>query len=365
LMRLLVINGPNLNLLGTREPEIYGSTTLADLDTRVRTWASGLGVDVETEQSNSETRIIELIQTFPGDGIVLNPGAFTHTSRAIADAIVGVGTPVVEVHISNIRRREPWRAVSVVAEACARTIYGRGIVGYREAIRHLANRAAMPFETVRYGPHDDNVGDLRRGGDRLVVLVHGGFWRHEYERDTTESLALDLARRGHTTWNIEYRRLGGGGGWPGSGHDVLMALDAIPQLGLSPDRVTVVGHSAGAQLLMWAASRGAVEPSLHIALAPVLDLAAIAGSGEVGSSECRLLLDQGAPEVMRPDGVETVLVHGDGDQIVPVSQSVEISSRHELEHHRTDCDHFSLLDPTGPEWTWVVDRIAAGTGSPA
>ena len=227
-MDFLVINGPNLNLLGTREPEVYGSTTLDDLNALVEGWASGMDASATSIQSNSEAEIIDAIHGFTGDGIVINPGAFTHTSHAIADAIRGVTTPAVEVHISNVRQREPWRAVSFISDACVRTIYGRGVVGYRNAMRHLLNRVAVPFETVRYGPHPDNVADLRRGGNDVAVFAHGGLWRHEYERDSTESLAVDLNRRGMTTLNLEYRRLGNGGGWPGSGHDVLTALDALP-----------------------------------------------------------------------------------------------------------------------------------------
>ncbi|HEX6299897.1 MAG TPA: type II 3-dehydroquinate dehydratase [Acidimicrobiia bacterium] len=358
-MRLLVLNGPNLNLLGTREPEVYGSTTLEDLDEQVETWGSGMGVEVETEQSNSEARIIELIQTFEGDGIVFNPGALTHTSRAISDAIRGVGTPVVEVHISNIRQREPWRAGSVIADACVRSIYGRGVVGYRNAMRHLVNRAAMPFETIRYGPHPDHVGDLRRDGGDLVILLHGGLWRQEYERDTTDTLAVDLARRGYSTWNIEYRRLGSGGGWPHSAHDALTALDFVPQLGLDSKHVILVGHSAGAHLAMWAAPRSATEVLLHVALAPLLDLAAKSESDEVGADECRRMLTQGAPGSSTPEDVPTVIVHGDTDQIVPVEHSIQFANEHGIEHHSTDCDHFSLLDPTTPEWSWVIKQIGS------
>ena len=358
-MRFLVVNGPNLNLLGSREPEVYGSTTLAELEDQIGVWAGELGAEAEVEQSNDESRIIHLIHTFDGDGIVLNPGAFTHTSRAIADAVAGVNTPVVEVHISNIQEREPWRAVSVLAEAGARTIFGRGIGGYRSAMRHLVNRAAVPFETVRYGPHDDNVGDLRKAGPELVVLAHGGVWKREFERDLTESLAVDLHDRGYSTWNIEYRRLGNGGGWPGSGHDVLTALDSIPRLDVGSDLVTVVGHSAGAYLLMWAAARTRVEVAVHFALGPLLDLETAATAGDVGSEQCALLLDHGAPDAPDPDGVETILVHGDGDQIVPVERSVGFARKHGLEHHRTDCDHFSLLDPGQPEWAWVVDRLGS------
>lgn len=358
-MHLLVLNGPNLNLLGMREPEVYGSTTLGDLEDRLEVWAAVMGVEVETEQSNSEEEIIDLIHTFEGDGIVINPGALTHTSRAISDAIRGVDTPVVEVHISNVREREPWRAHSVIADACVRSIYGRGIVGYRNAMRHLVNRAAMPFETVRYGPHPDNVGDLRKGGGDLVILAHGGLWRQEYERDTMESLAVDLTRRGYSSWNIEYRRVGNGGGWPASGHDMLMALDFVPQLGLGSEHVMIVAHSAGSQLAMWAAPRSYTEVLVHVALGPILDLVATAEADEVGSAACQRMLDQGAPDMVSPAGVPTVIVHGDADQIVPVEHSIRFAEAHDVELHRTDCDHFSLLDPTKPEWSWAIKRIGS------
>lgn len=358
-MRILVINGPNLNLLGAREPEVYGSETLADLDAQLEVWGKEMGTKVNTMQSNGEEHIIDAIHTFDGDGIVINPGAFTHTSRAIADAISSVATPVVEVHISNIRSREPWRAESLVADACVLSIHGRGLGGYRAAIRHLVNRTAAPFETVRYGPHPDNVGDLRRGGDDLVVLAHGGVWKHEFARDLTESLAVDLWQRGYTTWNLEYRRLGDGGGWPGSGHDVLTALDSIPRIHPGLRRLTVVGHSAGSYLLMWAAARMRAAVATHIALGPLLSLTTAVDAGDVGSEQCAQLLGMGAPAEQTPGDVETVIVHGDADQIVPVERSVNFAQRHQVEHHRTSCDHFSLLDPAKQEWSWVVDRLGS------
>ena len=356
-MRFLVINGPNLDLLGTREPEVYGSGTLADLEAQIGRWGVEMGVEVDCEQWNSEARIIDSIHEFDGAGIVINPGAFTHTSRAIADAIRGVATPVVEVHISNIRGREPWRAESVISEACVRTIYGRGVGGYRNAMRHLVNRAAMPFRPIRYGPHPDNVGDLRGTGDQLAVLAHGGLWKQEFERDLTESLAVDLADRGYRTWNIEYRRVGTGGGWPASGHDVLMALDFVPQLGFDPSRVILVSHSVGSQLMMWAAPRSSTKASIHVALGPILDLQAAVENDDVGSVEIRAMLSQGAPGHTSPDGIPTVLVHGDNDQIVPVERSIGFAGGHDLELHNTGCDHFSLLDPRRPEWSWTLDRI--------
>jgi 3-dehydroquinate dehydratase-2 len=358
MMRFLMINGPNLNLLGTREPEIYGSTTLPELEDRVTTWGESLGADVECEQSNDERRIIELIQSFDGDGIVLNPAAFSHTSRAIADAIGSVPVPVVEVHISNIRAREAWRRQSVVSETAVRTIYGRGLEGYKAALRHLVNRHAIEFETVRYGPHDDNVGDVRRGGGDLVVLIHGGLWRQEHERDGMESLAVDLPTHGYDTWNIEYRRLGTGGGWPASAHDVLTAFDFIPRLDTTTDRVTVVSHSAGSLMATWAAERSRTPIDLHVALAPILDLEATIDNEDLGAGEARALMSAGAPAMTVPGKIETVIVHGDADQIVPVERSVALASEHGLVHHRTGCDHFSLINPTTPEWAWVVDRLA-------
>lgn len=356
-MRLLVLNGPNLDLLGKREPEVYGSTTLAQLEQQLADWADRIGVEVEVAQSNAEDALIEAIHDFDGDGIVINPGAFTHTSRAIGDAIAAVPTPVVEVHVSDVHGREPWRAVSVISDACVRTIYGRGLAGYRDALRHLVNRAAWPLETNRYGPHRDNVGDLRRAEKGLVVLAHGGLWRGEYERDLMESLAVDLARRGIHTWNVEYRRTGRGGGWPASGHDVLTALDHVPQLGLDNDRTVIVGHSAGSHLLMWAAARTATPIALHVALAPLLDLEAAVADGAVGAEESRAMLEGGAPTRMTPEGVDTVFVHGEADEVVPHAFNVALARDLGVELHSSKADHFSLLDPSKPDWSWGVARI--------
>ena len=138
-MKLLVINGPNLNFLGIREPEIYGKNTYADLCRLVQDTADTLGVEVEQFQSNHEGAIVDKIQWAWGkiDGIVINPAAYTHTSVAILDALKAVGIPAVEVHISDVDNREPFRTISYAGLACVKTIKGHGFDGYREAMECL------------------------------------------------------------------------------------------------------------------------------------------------------------------------------------------------------------------------------------
>lgn len=359
-MKVLVLNGPNLNMLGVRQPETYGTTTLDELEKDLHRWGESQGVVIEARQSNHEGELVDAIQGSSHDGIVLNPGALTHTSRAIADAIRSVGIPTVEVHISNIREREPWRAVSMVSEVCVRTIYGRGVAGYRHALRHLINHFEHPYQTVRYGPHTDNVGDLRRGERGLVVLVHGGFWRHQWERDTTETLAVDLARQGFNTWNIEYRRLGRGGGWPGSAHDLQTALDFVPQLGVDHEPVTVIGHSAGAVLSLWAAPRSRVRVSGVVALAPITQLGTHGRSGLDGAEEARMLLESGAPDVVRP-AEHVLVVQGEDDRQVPLEHSSGLAGEPGVEVLTVPGGHFELLDPGWAHWDRSVAFLKAAS----
>ncbi len=135
-MKILVINGPNLNLLGLREPEHYGKETYAHLETKIRAHCENKGIEVQLFQSNHEGDLVDQIQNAYGqfDGIVINPGAYTHTSIALLDALKAVGIPTVEVHISKIEEREEFRSVSYVRLACVKTITGHGTDGYLEAI---------------------------------------------------------------------------------------------------------------------------------------------------------------------------------------------------------------------------------------
>ena len=138
-MNILVINGPNLNMLGIREPDLYGRVTYAELCRRIEAHAAERGVEVSCYQSNHEGDLVDAIQNAYGrvDGIVINPGAYTHTSVAILDAIKAVSIRAVEVHISDVDAREPFRRTSYVRLACERTISGHGIDGYLEAMDHL------------------------------------------------------------------------------------------------------------------------------------------------------------------------------------------------------------------------------------
>jgi 3-dehydroquinate dehydratase-2 len=139
-VRIAVLNGPNLNLLGVREPEIYGRETLADVETRLRALATELGVDIEFAQRNGEGELIDLIQKMRGrvDGALINAGAYSHTSLAIRDAFKSVSLPYVEVHISNIFAREPERRRTVLAGGAIALLSGFGTTGYDLALRGLA-----------------------------------------------------------------------------------------------------------------------------------------------------------------------------------------------------------------------------------
>lgn len=138
-MKILVINGPNINMLGIREPAIYGKNTFADLLALLEQTASQEGVTIDQFQSNHEGALVDTIQAAYGkyDGIVINPAAYTHTSVAILDALKAVGIPAVEVHISDVDSREPFRQISYAGMACVKTIKGQGLDGYRQAVKYL------------------------------------------------------------------------------------------------------------------------------------------------------------------------------------------------------------------------------------
>ena len=137
--RILVLNGPNLNLLGEREPAIYGSMTLAQLNAKLAVYARSRRVSLRARQSHSEGRLIDILHAHRkwADGVVFNPGAYTHYSYALRDAVAAISVPTIEVHLSNIKKRESFRRISVIAPVCAGQRYGKGVQSYIEAIDAL------------------------------------------------------------------------------------------------------------------------------------------------------------------------------------------------------------------------------------
>lgn len=262
---------------------------------------------------------------------------------------------------------------------------------------HLARR-----ELLRYGPGPDRVvehfvpaGPRPAGGWPAIVLLHGGYWRQRYDRHLMDPLAESLAAAGLVALNLEYRRVGGSGGWPWTGADVLAAIDVLTGPGrhatldtheLDPDRVALVGHSAGGHLALWAAGQLPVRgrdassgPRLRavVALAPVADLHAAERAGLSGDAARRLLR---APSTAEPGrwraadpmsvvghGHPTLLVHGTADTDVPISQSrayVEAARRAgtPVELRIDDADHFACIDPASDTWAgvqgWLTRQLA-------
>jgi len=140
-MKILVLNGPNINMLGIREPGVYGSQSYTELLRLLDLWADELGVEMEHYQSNHEGCLVDKIQAAWGvfDGIVINPAAYTHTSIAILDALKAVAIPAVEIHISDVKQREDFRQISYAGKACIHTVMGQGLDGYRQAMVFLKN----------------------------------------------------------------------------------------------------------------------------------------------------------------------------------------------------------------------------------
>ena len=245
---------------------------------------------------------------------------------------------------------------------------------------------------VRYGDHPDQVANLHlpAGESRswpCVVLVHGGFWRERWDRTTMTPLAADLARRGLACWNLEYRRVGqGGGGWPGTFADVAAGIDALRGVdGVDASRVVVVGHSAGGHLALWSAARRrlprgapgarpAVVPRAVVSQAGVCDLAAAARDG-LGDGAVEALLggspDEApnryavtSPAALLPLGVPQLLVHGSRDEHVPLSQSqahLEAAKQagDEVGLLEFDADHFDVIDPAHDAWQQLAGRLTA------
>jgi acetyl esterase/lipase len=288
--------------------------------------------------------------------------------------------------------REAWRRTSVIGPACAYSIYGRGIDGYRYALGYLANSATSRPLTISYGPGDSQVGDLRvpetAGPHPVAVLLHGGFWRDHWTRDLMGSLALDLTTRGWATWNLEYNRVGSGGGWPVTLEDVAAGIDRLEEVGadhrLDLAKVVAIGHSAGGHLALWAAARPHLSDRLPdiptrvplraaVGLAPVTDLKTgyneDLGDGAVGALLRRTPVDgpdryaAASPKELLPIGVAQIIVHGSLDEDVPVAMSRQYAAAataagDAMTYHEIDgADHMDVIDRDHEAWSTVVTEL--------
>ena len=374
-MRILLLNGPNLNLLGARAPDVYGATTLREVEELCRARAEKYGHRLDAYQSNHEGDLIDAIQgaRHTHDAIVFNPGAYTHTSYALHDAIDAVEIPTVEIHISNVREREPWRRISRTEPACVYRIFGRGVSGYLASISHLHYRAAHPPVTLPYGTHADQVGDLRLpdgpGPHPVAVLVHGGGWTGPFTRDTMDGMAVRLAGAGLATWNIEYRRIPPVGGWRDTMADVLAGVDSLGALAchypLDLGTVTVAGHSAGSQVGFFASRRATRRPAKFLSLAGMLDLRGL--GSDFGDLLSRLMGDELETHISDVDpiralplGLPIVAVHGTNDDAVSAAQSRRFADAALLAGDRATlveiegAGHDDLIDPLAPCWEAVA-----------
>lgn len=248
----------------------------------------------------------------------------------------------------------------------------------------LTRAAPAPDVTVAYGEHQNQIADLRRPTNRadgprpLVIVVHGGFWRAEYDRTHTGLMAADLAARGYPVAQLEYRRTGQpGGGWPGTLDDVLAGVSALPELAITafpglvhPGPPILLGHSAGGQLALITAACLAEQVRGVLALAPIADLRR-AYELDLDDGAVAALLGGGPREVPEryavanpcecvPPRSRVVVIHGELDQQVPIDMSRSYATAAATAGgdiyliEVKDCEHFGLIDPTGVHWPWVL-----------
>jgi acetyl esterase/lipase len=258
-----------------------------------------------------------------------------------------------------------------------RRVAGPGLDAFLAELRDWVEAANEPAERFAYGPHPDQHADLRLpagdGPHPVAVVLHGGFWRVAFTKANTEAIAVALTRAGWATWNVEYRRVGAGGGFPETLDDVGAACDALRDVfrPLALDSCLAIGHSAGGQLALWLAGEQLVRDA--VALAGVCDLAAGEAAGLGGGAVAEFLGGAPArapgayaradPSRRLPTGRGQLLVHGDLDDRVPLEQS---TSYHEAARAAGDAcellvlegaDHFDVIDPRSPAWPRILQAV--------
>lgn len=353
-------------------------------------WGTEMGIDVDVRPGDAAAVLGALDGGLAG--VVIAPGADGFDAPGLAAAVAGTTVPVVAVESGNLRKAGVEPESTLLFAAGAWVLYGRGEDTARHALRYLAHRHGQRPDTLAYGPEPSQEGDLwlpaGAGPHPVVVLFHGGFWYHAWERDLMDGLALDLARRGIAAWNAEYRRVGAGGGWPATGEDAARAVDHLlalaPVYGLDLGRVALVGHSAGAQLALWVAARGRrgeVHPALAVGLASIADLEEARDSRIGGGSVARLLeagpnagdagdledaLVEASPRARVPIGVPQLLAHAVDDAVVPLSQTTAYADAARAAGDEVTVfevesgGHFALIDARTAAWSIVACALEEG-----
>jgi acetyl esterase/lipase len=272
-------------------------------------------------------------------------------------------------------------------------IAGRGIDGYRWAIRYLISRWAWPAATYRYGRETEQLADLRlpagEGPHPVVVLIHGGGWKHRWQRDLMAPIAVDLAQRGFASWNVEFRRVGGGGGWPTTFDDLRVAIDALAAVdeaaSFDLDRVCFLGHSSGGHLALWAAADGQtrVRPALVVAVAAVTDLVEASRRQLVGGENIVVGLLGGTPDEVPeryaaaspaarlPLGTPQLLVQGLRDYIpdlVDLNRSYARAARAAGDDvelvELPEVEHLEPVESTSAAWNRIGGKLEHALASP-
>ena len=349
---------------------------LRDLE-RATAWPATAGLDWQVIATDDAAQARRAIEAGGIDAIVLAQGTALD--------------PALAAHASAYAAR--GRRIDYTPDPLERAsdecISGRDEDSLDWALQHLASATAHPYLTLRYGTAIDQVGDLRVPAapvDRvpLVILLHGGFWRDAYRRDVMAPLAVDLARRGIATWNVEYRRVGGsGGGCPGTFADVAAAFDFGARLWarhpLEPRAPIVLGHSAGGHLALWCAARRrlpdgspgarpAASPRLAVAIGAVTDLAAARRRG-LGNGAVDAFVPHAGdeawtdPRPLLPLGVEQLIAHGTEDEWVPFELAADYVAAARRAGDRVDwlplegVSHMPPIDPASDAWRRIVEHL--------
>lgn len=326
-------------------------------------WAESFGIQLSIGNEQEDN-----------DAVIFNPGTGTNGGGLTPRD----GLPSVGVRFSVGR--------PATSSGALEWISGRGLDGYRWAIRYLRAAGGWPFDIYRYGSDRENLAELRvphnPGPHPVVVLIHGGGWKALWGKDLMVPMAVDLARRGFASWNIEFRRLGAGGGWPSTFDDVSAAVEGLAEVaherGLDLKRVALLGHSSGAHLALWAAARedAVVQPTLVVSLSGMVDLIEADRRGLIGGENVTARLLGGradevperyaaaSPLELLPLGRRQLLIQGLADYIPDLVDTNRSYARAAASAGDSvdlielpDVDHLQPIEPGSPAWTVTAKRI--------